>query len=310
MTENQYDTIIIGSGPAGLTAAIYTSRAKLNTLVIGGYVSGGQLMITSEVENFPGFPDGVMGPELMMNMRKQAEKMGANILDMDVDKVDLSKDIKEIFVGDKIFTAPSIIIATGASAMWLGLDSEKKFMGRGVSGCATCDGAFFRDKTIAVVGGGDSALEEATFLTRFASKVYLIHRKSEFRASKVMQERVLSNPKISVLFNKRVNEIIGDKKVSSVKLSDTIDNSESTLELEGVFIAIGHRPNTDFLKGSINIDEKGYIIPKQNSDVKTDIEGVFVAGDVFDHRYRQAITAAGSGCKAAIEVEKYLEEKV
>jgi len=307
MENTLYDTIIIGSGPAGLTAAIYTARARIKTLVIGGILSGGQLMITTEVENFPGFADGVMGPELMQNMRKQAQKMGAEIIDQNVTRVDISNDIKKVYVNDKIYESKSIVIATGASAMWLNLESEKKLMGRGVSGCATCDGAFFREKIVAVVGGGDSAMEEANFLTRFATKVILIHRRHEFRASKIMQERVMSNPKIEVIFNTVIEEILGESKVEGVKIKNVENNEEKTIVLDGVFVAIGHRPNTDFLKNVIAIDEKGYVVTTQGSDIVTEHNGVFVAGDAFDHRYRQAITAAGSGCKAALEVEKYLE---
>ena len=302
-----YQTIIIGSGPAGLTAAIYSSRARIDTLLIGGTQRGGQLMITSDVENFPGFPDGIMGPVLMENMRKQSLKFGTTILDKDVTKVDLSQNIKKITVGEIVYSSHSVIIATGASALWLGLESEQRLMGRGVSGCATCDGAFFRDKVVAVVGGGDTAMEEATFLTRFASKVYIIHRKDTFKASKIMQEKALNNPKIEPIYDCIVREILGDNNVTGIKLIHNTNNEESELALDGVFIAIGHKPNTDFLKGEVSTDDNGYIISNTDLEVVSSISGVFVAGDVHDHKYRQAITAAGAGCKAALEVEKFLE---
>lgn len=305
--DNQYQTIIIGSGPAGLTAGIYTSRARIKTLIIGGYITGGQLMITSDVENYPGFPDGIMGPVLMSNMRKQATKFGAEILDKDVTKVDFSGDLKKVFVDSTEYNAPTVIIATGASALWLSLDSEKRLMGRGVSGCATCDGAFFRDKIVAVIGGGDSAMEEATFLTRFASKVIIIHRRSELRASKIMQEKAQNNEKIEIILNTEVVEILGDEKVSGIKIKNNIDDSEKTLDVDGVFVAIGHKPNTDFIKGEVDIDEKGYVLTSLDNEVLSKIKGVFVAGDVHDHKYRQAITAAGEGCKSALEVERYLD---
>jgi thioredoxin reductase (NADPH) len=305
--NNQFDTIIIGSGPAGLTAGIYTSRAGLKTLIIAGKFSGGQLMITSEVENFPGFPNGISGPELMMDMRKQAERFGVQVIEKDAIKVEIKEKIKKVFTEDQEYSALTVIIATGASAIWLGLENEKRLTGKGVSGCATCDGAFFREKIIAVVGGGDSALEEASFLTRFASKVYLIHRRDQFKASKFMQNKVLNNPKIQPIYNTIVTDILGDSKVSGLKLKNTIDNNENILELNGVFVAIGHRPNTDFLENQVELNDSGYISTKSGSDVLTNIEGVFVAGDVFDFKYKQAITAAGSGCKAALEAEKYLD---
>ena len=308
MVNKIYDTIIIGSGPAGLTAAIYTSRARLSTLVIGGIQSGGQLMITTEVENYPGFAEGIMGPQLMLDMKKQAQRMSAEILDRDVESIE-DGEIKKVHVGDTIYEAKTIIIATGASSLWLNLDSEKKLMGHGVSGCATCDGAFFRDKVVAVIGGGDSAMEEASFLTRFASKVYVIHRRDQFRASKIMQERVMNNSKIEIIFNNKVLEILGDDTVKGIKIQDVNNNSEKEIVLDGVFVAIGHKPNTDFVKNIMSIDEKGYAVTLSGSDILTEKKGIFVAGDVYDHRYRQAITAAGSGCKAAIEVEKYLQNE-
>jgi thioredoxin reductase (NADPH) len=300
--------IIIGSGPAGLTAAIYAARANLSPTIIAGYQSGGQLMLTTEVENYPGFPDGIMGPELMMNMRKQAERFGAKFVDKDVTDVDFSDEkVKKVSVDSEVYAAESVIVATGASARWLDVPGEDKLRGRGVSTCATCDGAFYRDRVVAVVGGGDSAMEEAGFLTRFASKVYLMHRRGEFRASKIMQDRVQKNPKIEIMLNTVITEIHGDQLVSSVSLQDTESGEIKSMEVDGVFAAIGHVPNTKFLQGHIELDEVGYIVPKKDSDTETSIKGVFVAGDVYDIRYRQAITAAGSGCKAAMDAEKYLE---
>lgn len=303
------ELIIIGSGPAGLTAAIYAARANLNPLLIGGYQYGGQLMLTTLVENFPGFNDGIMGPELMQRMLEQAKKFGTRVILKDVTRVDFSdQDIKKVYVEDDVYESRAVIIATGASPRWLGIPSEKKFKGRGVSTCATCDGAFFKDKIVAVVGGGDSAMEEASFLTRFAKKVYVIHRRDEFKASKMMQERVLKNSKIEVLWNNVIIEILGDKSVEKVILESTVDNSKQELNLDGIFLAIGHVPNTSFLNGQIEIDEKGYIKTYGKNQTETSIKGVFVAGDVFDFRYRQAITAAGSGCRAALDAEKYLLE--
>lgn len=307
MDSKIYDTIIVGSGPAGLTAAIYSSRARVDTLVIGGTQSGGQLMITTDVENFPGFDEGIMGPQLMLNMRKQAQKFGAEIIDKDVTQVDFTGNIKKVMVGNIEYLAKTIIIATGASSMWLDLPSEKRLMGRGVSGCATCDGAFFRDKIIAVVGGGDSAMEEATFLTRFASKVFLIHRREQFRASKIMQEKAINNPKIEPIYNTAIEEIIGENKVEGIKVKNVQTNEIREIKIDGLFIAIGHKPNTDFLSKEVPIDEKGYVMSTADYEILTSIDGIFVAGDVHDHMYRQAITAAGAGCKAALEVEKYLE---
>ena len=316
--------IIIGSGPAGLTAAIYAARANLNPIVIAGYQWGGQLMLTTEVENYPGFEEGIMGPELMLKMRKQAERFGARIIEKDVTAVDFSDPkVKKVIVEDTVYEACSVIIATGASARWLNVEGEENFRGRGVSSCATCDGAFYKNKTIAVVGGGDSAMEEANFLTRFASKVYVIHRRNEFRASKIMQERVLQNPKIEVIWNSAIAGIYGDNKVTHVALKNTENNEERRLEvdnvmlnLDGVFVAIGHDPNTKFLNGQIDTNQNGYIVPHLqmgesaelgNPQSATNIPGVFVAGDVEDYRYRQAITAAGSGCMASLDAEKYLE---
>ncbi len=300
--------IIIGSGPAGLTAAIYAARASLNPVVIAGYQPGGQLMLTTEVENFPGFIEGVMGPDLMLNMRKQAERFGTRFIEKDVIKVDFTDiDLKKVYVDDEVFEAKSVIIATGASSRWLNVPGEAELRGRGVSSCATCDGAFFRNKVLAVVGGGDSAMEEANFLTRFASKLYLIHRRGEFRASKIMRDRVYANPKIEVILNTAVAEVQGEKAVKNLRLQNTELNEFNDLAVDGLFVAVGHDPNTKFLVGSVELDDKGYVVTKSEDSTETNIEGVFVAGDVFDFRYRQAITAAGSGCKASLDAEKYLE---
>lgn len=299
-----YKIIIIGSGPAGLTAGIYAARANLKPLIVAGLTFGGQLMLTTEVENFPGFPKGIMGPELMQNMIAQAERFGAEVVYDDVTKVDFSKKPFTLEVGKETYTADSVITATGASSLWLGIPSEEKFRGKGVSSCATCDGFFFKDREIIVVGGGDSAMEEASYLTKFASKVTLIHRRDSFRASKIMQDRVLNNPKISVMFNTTIEEFLGDERLRSVKLKDTVSGEVREVPIEGVFVAIGHKPNTDLFKGQLDLDDKGYIIPIEST--KTKIPGVFVAGDVRDYRYRQAITAAGMGCMAALDAEHYL----
>ncbi|MBL6634585.1 MAG: thioredoxin-disulfide reductase [Actinobacteria bacterium] len=304
--------IIIGSGPAGLTAAIYTARASLAPLVIEGEPSstsdqpGGQLMLTTEVENFPGFPDGIMGPELMMNFRSQAERFGAKFVTEKVTNIDFSSRPFKVWVRDEEYHADAVIVSTGARSLMLGLEEERRLIGHGLSTCATCDGFFFRDHHIAVVGGGDSAIEEASFLTKFASKVTLIHRRNEFRASKIMQERAFANPKIEVLWNHTVTKIDGADKVDGIEVTNTIDGSVSTLPVTGVFIAIGHRPNTDLFAGVLDMDESGYLQTKPDSSY-TNIDGVFACGDVQDHTYRQAITAAGSGCMAAIDTERWLE---
>jgi len=304
--------IIIGSGPAGLTAAIYTARASLAPLVIEGEPSstsdqpGGQLMLTTEVENFPGFPDGIMGPQLMMNFRSQAERFGAKFVTEKVTNIDFSSRPFKVWVRDEEYHADAVIVSTGARSLMLGLEEEQRLIGHGLSTCATCDGFFFRDHHIAVVGGGDSAIEEASFLTKFASKVTLIHRRNEFRASKIMQERAFANPKIEVLWNHTVTKIDGADKVDGIEVTNTIDGSVSTLPVTGVFIAIGHRPNTDLFAGVLDMDESGYLQTKPDSSY-TNIDGVFACGDVQDHTYRQAITAAGSGCMAAIDTERWLE---
>lgn len=305
--NNINNVIIIGSGPAGYTAALYTARANLEPLLIAGRITGGQLMLTSEVENFPGFPEGILGPELMHKMKKQAEKFGCQIIEENVIKIEydeVSKVQKIITDTNQTFLTKATIIATGASARWLEIPSEEKFKGRGVSTCATCDGAFYRNKIVAVVGGGDSAMEEALFLSKLAQKVYIIHRRDSFRASKIMQDRIFKNPKIEIIWNSTIKEFKGDQVLSSVLIESTVDNAQKELTVDGVFLAIGHVPNTGFVKDLLETDEQGYIITQ--NEVFTNKPGIFAAGDVVDHRYRQAITAAGSGCKAALEVEKYL----
>jgi thioredoxin reductase (NADPH) len=298
--------IILGSGPAGLTAAIYAARANLRPLVIGGYLAGGQLMTTTEVENFPGFPEGVTGPELMAHFRAQAERFGARIEDIDATSVDIENPHSlTVETPDGKHKTHSLIIATGASARWLGIPGEERLRGRGVSSCATCDGAFFPNKRLAVVGGGDSAMEEAIFLTRFASEVVIVHRNDRLRASKIMADRAQNHAKIRFIWNALVDEVHGDAKVEALTLRSTIDGSITNEPFDGLFVAIGHDPNTVFLQGQLSLDDRGYIL--SDDGVRTSQQGVFVAGDVFDQRYRQAITASGSGCRAAIEAERYLE---
>jgi thioredoxin reductase (NADPH) len=303
--EHRTKVLIIGSGPAGLTAAIYASRANLEPIVLAGVVPGGQLMITSDVENYPGFPEGILGPELMAKFREQAERFGTRIFDVDVERVDLSERPFRAWARGIEYRADSIIVATGASALWLGLESETRLRGRGVSACATCDGFFFRGKEIAVVGGGDTALEEATYLTRFASKVHLLHRRDQFRASKIMVDRAYDNPKIQVHTNVAIDEVLGGAKVEGLRVRDTISDEVRDVPMEGLFVAIGYRPNTEVFKEQLEVDEKGYLVVHDETGSK--IEGVFIAGDVHDHRYRQAVTAAADGCKAAIDAERWLE---
>lgn len=303
------NVIIIGSGPAGLTSAIYSSRANLKPLMIEGEEAGGQLMTTTEVENYPGFEHGITGPDLIAVMRKQAERFGTEFLTRNVSKVDFSSRPFKVYVGEKMYESHSVIISTGAKAKYLGLESEKKYMNKGVSACATCDGAFFKQVVVGVVGGGDTAMEEANFLTRFASKVIVLHRRDSFRASKIMAERTLNNPKIEVMWNKEVIEVLGDGKfVTGLKLKDTVNGESSDISVGGLFLAIGHQPNTELFKSVLDVDGLGYLKTKPGT-TKTNIEGVFAAGDVQDHVYRQAITAAGTGCMAAIECERWLESQ-
>ncbi len=316
---NHHKVVIIGSGPAGLTAALYTARANLAPLVIEGFQAGGQLMLTTEVENFPGFVDGVMGPELMDTMRKQAERFGTTYLSQDVTDVDFTVRPFKIVAGDEVYTADTVIVSTGATAKTLGLENEQRLMGRGVSTCATCDGAFFRDQELAVAGGGDSAMEEANFLTRFASKVNVIHRREALRASKIMQERARANPKIDFHWNSAIDDVLGEQSVTGVKLTDTVTGEGRELPLKGLFVAIGHTPNTELFKNKLELDEAGYLIvgDKLKSDwapgsplaTRTNVEGIFGAGDAVDHIYRQAVTAAGMGCQAAMDAERWLESQ-
>jgi len=303
------NVIIIGSGPSGYTAALYAARADLNPLLFEGSQPGGQLTITTDVENFPGFPDGIMGPELMEKFKKQAERFGTEIKNQKIDKVDFSSDVLKVWSGNEEFLSDSIIISTGASAKLLGLESEKKLMGYGVSACATCDAFFFRDKKVFVVGGGDSAMEEALFLTKFASSVTIIHRRDKFRASKIMQDKALSNDKIDVMWNSSIVDMIGEPDkggLKSIMVKSTIDGSIDKIDSDGVFLGIGHTPNSDIFKDYIKLNDKGYILTYNNS-TETSVKGVFAAGDIMDPIYRQAITAAGSGCMAALDAEKYLE---
>jgi len=303
------NVIIIGSGPAGYTAALYAARADLKPLLFAGWQPGGQLMITTDVENYPGFPKGIMGPEIMELFREQAARFGTDIRDVNVDKVDLTGPTFKVWVGEEVHEAKAVIICTGASAKWLGLEGEVTFGGYGVSACATCDGFFFRNKKVAIVGGGDTAMEEALFLTRHASEVHVLHRRDSFRASKIMQERVLEHPKIKIHWNTAVTEIHGEmephKKLRSITLQDTVTSDIRQMEVDGLFIAIGHQPNSSLFSGVLDMDEAGYLITMPDS-TRTKIPGVFAAGDVQDSVYRQAITAAGSGCMAAIEAERFL----
>ncbi|MEN9300911.1 MAG: thioredoxin reductase [Actinomycetota bacterium] len=312
MSTSHHRVLIIGSGPAGLTAAIYTARASLQPLVIEGEPSstsdqpGGQLMLTTEVENFPGFPEGIMGPELMTRCREQASRFGAQFITEKVTKVDFSARPFKAWVRDTLYTADGVIVSTGAQSLMLGLPEESRLIGHGLSTCATCDGFFFRGQNIVVVGGGDSALEEAQFLTKFAAKVTIIHRRDSLRASKIMQERAFANEKIEFLWNSQVTKILGDDKVTGIEVASTVDGTISTLDVTGVFVAIGHKPNTGLFEGILDMESTGYLVTKPGSTY-TNIAGVFACGDVQDHTYRQAITAAGSGCMAAIDCERWLE---
>jgi len=300
-----HDLVIIGSGPAGLTAALYAARANLSPVVFEGAASGGQLMLTTEVENFPGFPEGIMGPELMERLRAQAERFGATLEAVDVEEIDLTARPFAIRSGERELSARAVVLATGATARWLGLPDEKRLAGRGVSTCATCDGFFFRDKRIAVVGGGDSAIEEALFLTRFGTGVTVIHRRDELRASKIMAERAMENPKVDFVWNSVVTGLQGEDKLEAAELENVVTGERSTLAVDGLFVAIGHTPTTDLVKGQIELAEDGYAIVHHGA--RTSVRGVWAAGDVADREWRQAITAAGSGCSAAIDAERYLE---
>lgn len=305
---NHEELIIIGSGPAGHTAALYAGRANLNPLMFEGAVSGGQLMITTDVENYPGFPDGIMGPELMEQFRKQSERFGTRMRAVDVTAVDFSARPFKVSVSGDEFTADAVIVSTGATAKWLGVPGEEKLTGKGVSACATCDGFFFRDQELVVVGGGDTAMEEALFLTKFASKVTIVHRRDEFRASKIMSERAMAHEKIEILWNAVVTEVHGESTVTGVSVEDTVTGETSEMKVDGVFIAIGHKPNTEIFIDQLELDENGYVVtdPRNTS---TSVEGVFAAGDVADHVYRQAVTAAGTGCMAAIDAERWLADQ-
>jgi len=317
MSNDIRNVVIIGSGPAGLTAALYTARADLKPLVLAGVKWGGQLMLTTEVENYPGFVDGILGPELMTVFRKQAERFGAEILNEDVSKVDFKAKPFKVSVGQKVYQARAVIIATGAETNWLGLPNEQRLIGRGVSSCAPCDAWFFKDKKVVVVGGGDSAMEEALTLTKFATDVSIVHRREQFRASKIMLDRARANKKISFILNSEVMDVLGKDKVEGIKIKNKQDGSARELAIDGMFVAIGHHPMTDIFRGQIELDEKGYVkkIRNPKSEIRnqynmmTSVEGVFVAGDVHDYHYRQAVTAAGYGCQAALEAERWIESQ-
>ena len=305
--KTKFDVIIIGSGPAGYTAGIYAARAKHDTLIISGILPGGLLMNTTDVENYPGFEDGIFGPELMITMKKQTERMGTTIVDDEVVNVDFKHEPFKVLTASEEYEAKAVIVCTGASPRKLGVPGEEEFGGKGVSYCATCDGPFFRNLELVVVGGGDSAMEEGTFLTKFATKVHIVHRRDKLRASKVMQERAFDNPKIKFYWNKAVTEINGNEKVQEVTILDNKTNEKQKLQVGGIFVAIGHDPNTKIFQNQIELDDQGYILLKKNT--MTSVEGVFAAGDAHDHRYRQAVTAAGFGCMAAIDADRYLTEK-
>lgn len=305
-TKRRFDVIIIGAGPAGYTAAIYTSRAKRDTLVISGNLPGGQLVLTTDVENYPGFSDGIMGPDLMTIMRKQTERMGSTIIDDEVVNVDFRHKPFKVLTHSEEYESDAVIIATGASPRKLGIKGEQEFSAKGVSYCATCDGPFFKNQEIIVAGGGDSAMEEAIFLTKFAKNVHVVHRRDELRASKIMQDRALENNKIKFHWSSTIEEINGNEKVNQITIKNLTTNEKQTLEAGAVFVAIGHEPNTKLFKGQVELDQQGYIVLKNNT--KTSVDGVFAAGDVHDRRYRQAVTAAGFGCMAAIDADKYLSE--
>jgi len=309
MADKTYDTVVIGSGPAGYTAALYASRANLDTLVFQGFESGGQLMLTSDVENFPGYKDGIGGPEMMDDLQAQAERFGAEMRPDEVERVDLSERPFKLWAEgeEEPVLAKSVVIATGAKAKWLGLPGEQRLMGRGVSGCATCDGFFFRDKRVAVVGGGDTAMEEALFLTKFASEVLIIHRRDTFRASKIMVDRARNNPKVTFVLDTVVEDVLGEGSVEGVRVRNTRTGEVEDLKVDGFFAAIGHAPSTKLFEGQVELDEAGYVVQKEST--MTSVPGVFSAGDVSDKRYRQAITAAGDGCRAAIDAERWLEEQ-
>jgi len=309
MTEQLRNVIVIGSGPAGYTAALYAARADLEPLVLKGLEAGGQLMLTTEVENYPGFADGIMGPELMDQMEKQAQRFGAEVLAVHVTEIDLSSRPFLVKAGDQAWRARTVIVATGATARWLDVPGEERLRGRGVSACATCDGFFFRDRELVVVGGGDTAMEEASFLTKFASKVTIVHRRDEFRASKVMQDRVFAHPKIEVVWDSVVDEIVGDQAVTGVVVRNVKTGETSALPTDGVFMAIGHDPTTSLFGDQLETDTDGYLVVREPS-TETNVHGVFAAGDVTDHTYRQAVTAAGQGCKAAIDAERLLSEEL
>ena len=309
MSDNKVENvIIIGSGPAGLTAAIYAARANLSPLMIEGEEVGGQLVTTTDVENFPGFPKGVMGPELMDIMKQQAARFETRFIAKNVTKVDTKSRPFKVWIGEQEYQAKALIISTGASAKYLGLENEKRLLGRGVSACATCDGAFFRDQDVAVIGGGDTAMEEAQFLTRFAKKVYVIHRRDSFRASKIMADRVLANEKIEVLWNSQLHDVKGDKEVTAIDVKNVETGEVNEMPMQGVFIAIGHKPNTDIFKDQLDMDENGYLVTKADNTY-TSVDGIFASGDVQDHVYRQAVTTAGTGCMAAIDCERWLENQ-